>query len=147
MMDSIIVRTEADPHYDESIQASHSEPRPEVADAIGFAMRHVAGLLSAPAAVAYTSSGYSALRMARERPQIPILGMTPRMSTARRLAMVWGVHAVLCHEIMDVPEMTALASLTVRNEGFGETGQFIVISAGLPFNESGTTNLLRITQI
>jgi pyruvate kinase len=147
MMDSIIIRTEADPHYDESIQASHSEPRPEVADAIGFAMRHVVGLLSAPAAVAYTSSGYSALRMARERPQIPILGMTPRMSTARRLAMVWGVHAVLCHEIMDVPEMTALASLTVRNEGFGEIGQFMVISAGLPFNESGTTNLLRIAQI
>ena len=147
MMDSIITRTEADPHYDEAISASHTAPRPQTADAIGFAMRHVASLLGVPATVAYTSSGYSALRMARERPQVPILGMTPRMSTARRLAMAWGVHSVLCHEVMDVPEMTALASLTVRKEGFGEVGQSIVISAGLPFNESGTTNLVRIAQI
>ncbi len=147
MMDSIITRTEADPHYDEAISASHTAPRPQMADAIGFAMRHVASLLGVPAAVAYTNSGYSALRMARERPQVPILGMTPRMSTARRLAMAWGVHSVLCHEVMDVPEMTALASLTVRKEGFGEVGQSIVISAGLPFNESGTTNLVRIAQI
>ena len=147
MMDSIITRTEADPHYDEAISASHTAPRPQMADAIGFAMRHVASLLGVPAAVAYTSSGYSALRMARERPQVPILGMTPRVSTARRLAMAWGVHSVLCHEVMDVPEMTALASLTVRKEGFGEVGQSIVISAGLPFNESGTTNLVRIAQI
>ena len=147
MMDSIITRTEADPHYDEAISASHTAPRPQTADAIGFAMRHVASLLGVPATVAYTSSGYSALRMARERPQVPILGMTPRVSTARRLAMAWGVHSVLCHEVMDVPEMTALASLTVRKEGFGEVGQSIVISAGLPFNESGTTNLVRIAQI
>ena len=147
MMDSIITRTEADPHYDEAISASHTAPRPQMADAIGFAMRHVASLLGVPAAVAYTNSGYSALRMARERPQVPILGMTPRVSTARRLAMAWGVHSVLCHEVMDVPEMTALASLTVRKEGFGEVGQSIVISAGLPFNESGTTNLVRIAQI
>ena len=147
IMDSIITRTEADPHYDEAISASHTAPRPQTADAIGFAMRHVASLLGVPATVAYTSSGYSALRMARERPQVPILGMTPRVGTARRLALVWGVHPVLCHEVMDVPEMTELAALTARKEGFGAVGQSIVISAGLPFNTAGTTNLLRIAQI
>ena len=147
MMDSIITRTEADPHYHEAIQASHTAPRPEAADAIGFAMRHVARLLNVPATVAYTSSGYSALRMARERPRVPILGMTPRVATARRLALAWGVHSVLCHEVMDVPEMTEIAKQTVLKEGFGEVGQSIVISAGLPFNEPGTTNLLRISQI
>jgi pyruvate kinase len=110
-------------------------------------MRHVARLLNVPATVAYTSSGYSALRMARERPRVPILGMTPRVATARRLALVWGVHSVLCHEVMDVPEMTEIANQTVLKEGFGEVGQSIVISAGLPFNEPGTTNLLRISQI
>ncbi|WP_309680036.1 pyruvate kinase [Polaromonas sp.] len=147
MMDSIITRTEADPHYHEAIQASHTAPRPDAADAIGFAMRHVARLLNVPATVAYTSSGYSALRMARERPRVPILGMTPRVATARRLALVWGVHSVLCHEVMDVPEMTEIANQTVLKEGFGEVGQSIVISAGLPFNEPGTTNLLRISQL
>ncbi|WP_119156926.1 pyruvate kinase [Caldimonas tepidiphila] len=147
MMDGIIARTEADEHYHQAIQASHTAPRAEAADAIGYAVRHVARLLKVPATVAYTSSGYSALRMARERPQVPILGMTPRVATARRLALVWGVHSVLCHEVVDVPEMTDLAGLTARREGFGEVGQPIVISAGLPFAVAGTTNLLRIAQV
>lgn len=147
MMDSIIRRTESDPHYHDAIQASHTPPRAEAADAIGYAVRHVAGLLKVPATVAYTSSGYSALRMARERPEVPILGMTPRVATARRLALAWGVHAVLCHEVVDVLEMTELASRTVAKERFGESGQSIVISAGLPFAVAGTTNLLRIAQV
>jgi pyruvate kinase len=147
VMNGLIARTEADPHYREAIQASHTAPRAEAADAIGVAMRHVAGLLGVAASVAYTSSGHSALRMARERPQVPILGMTPRMATARRLALVWGVHSVLCHEVADVPEMSDLASRTVRKEGFGEPGQPIVISAGMPFGTPGTTNLLRIAQV
>ncbi|AOZ01718.1 pyruvate kinase [Cupriavidus sp. USMAHM13] len=147
MMDSIIRRTESDPLYHDAIQASHTPPRAEAADAIGYAVRHVAGLLKVPATVAYTSSGYSALRMARERPEVPILGMTPRVATARRLALAWGVHAVLCHEVVDVVEMTELAGHTVRNEHFGESGQSIVISAGLPFTVAGTTNLLRIAQV
>ncbi|GCB04022.1 pyruvate kinase [Ralstonia sp. SET104] len=147
MMDSIIRRTESDPHYHDAIQASHTPPRADTADAIGYAVRHVAGLLKVPATVAYTSSGYSALRMARERPEVPILGMTPRVATARRLALAWGVHAVLCHEVIDVLEMTDLASRTVLKERFGESGQSIVISAGLPFTVAGTTNLLRIAQV
>ncbi|CAG2155726.1 Pyruvate kinase [Cupriavidus yeoncheonensis] len=147
MMDSIITRTESDPLYHDAIQASHTPPRAEAADAIGYAIRHVAGLLKVPATVAYTSSGYSALRMARERPEVPILGMTPRVATARRLALAWGVHAVLCHEVLDVLEMTELASRTVLQERFGQRGESIVISAGLPFTVAGTTNLLRIAQV
>lgn len=147
MMNRIVTRTESDPLYHDAIEASHTPPRAEAADAIGYAVRHVAALLKVPATVAYTSSGYSALRMARERPEVPILGMTPRVATARRLALAWGVHAVLCHEVADVLEMTELAGHTVRKEGFGESGQPIVISAGLPFAVAGTTNLLRIAQV
>lgn len=147
MMNRIVTRTESDPLYHDAIEASHTPPRAEAADAIGYAVRHVAALLKVPATVAYTSSGYSALRMARERPEVPILGMTPRMATARRLALAWGVHAVLCHEVVDVLEMTELAGHTVRKEGFGDAGQPIVISAGLPFAVAGTTNLLRIAQV
>ena len=147
MMSSIIQHTEADPNYRRSIDLSRSEPQALAADAIGYAMRHVTGLLQAAATVAYTSSGYSALRMARERPEAPIIGMTPRLATARRLALVWGVHAVLCHDVVDVPEMSDLASRTALKEGFGVAGQTIVISAGMPFATSGTTNLLRIAHI
>ena len=147
MMDLIIAQTENDPYYREVIAASHAAPRANTADAIGYAMRHVTGLLNAVASVAYTSSGYSALCMARERPCAPIIGMTPRQATARRLALAWGVHPVLCDEVIDVLEVSELACDTVRKEGFGETGQTVVISAGMPFGTPGTTNLLRIAQI
>ncbi len=147
MMGRIIRHTEADPNYRTSIDASRPDPQPLAADAIGSAMRHVTGLLHAAATVAYTRSGYSALRMARERPEAPIIGMTPQLATARRLALVWGVHAVLCHDVADVPEMTDLAGRTALKEGFGTAGQTVVISAGMPFATSGTTNLLRIAQI
>ena len=73
--------------------------------------------------------------------------MTPRVATARRLALTWGVHAVLCHEVVDVPEISELACDTVRKEGFGQLGQSIVIVAGMPFGASGTTNLLRLSLI
>jgi len=147
MMSRIVACTEQDPHYRAAIDASRSDPPSNAPDAIGSAMRHVTELLQAAATVAYTSSGYSALRMARERPRAPILGMTPKLAVARRLALVWGVHAVLCHDVADVPEISDLASITARREGFGEAGQTIVISAGMPFGVSGTTNLLRIAQI
>ncbi|HTD04577.1 pyruvate kinase [Undibacterium sp.] len=147
MMDLIITQTENDPYYREAIAASHAAPRADTADAIGYAMRHVTGLLQAVATVAYTASGYSAFRMARERPQTPILGMTPRQTTARRLAMAWGVHSVLCDEVIDLLEVSDLACRTVQAEGFGHSGQTVVISAGVPFGTPGTTNLLRIAEI
>lgn len=147
MMSSIIAQTEADPYYREAIHAEQTTHIPEPADAIGVAVRGVSDLLKVCAVVAYTSSGYSALRMARERPQAPILGMTPRLAVARQLALAWGVYPVLCHEVMDVLEMSDWACMTAKKEGLGQAGDTLVISAGVPFGTSGTTNLLRIAQI
>ncbi|GAA4334332.1 pyruvate kinase [Pigmentiphaga soli] len=147
MMNDIIAQTEADPHYREVMEASQTPPAPDIANAIGRAMRGVAGLLHVATTVAYTSSGYSAMRMSRERPEAPIIGMTPNLATARRMALVWGVHAVVIHEVDSVGEMTAYACETALSEGFAKVGQTIVISAGMPFGSSGTTNLLRIATV
>lgn len=147
MMNSIIAQTEADAHYREVMNASQTPHQPVPADAIGVAVRNVADLLKVAAVVAYTSSGFSALRMARERPLAPIIGMTPRLATARRLALAWGVYPVLCHEVADISEMSEWACDTAIREGIGRTGETVVISAGMPFGTSGTTNLLRIAQI
>ena len=147
MMSSIIAQTEADPYYREAINTAQTTHSPVPSDAIGVAVRGVADLLKVSAVVAYTSSGYSALRMARERPQAPIMGMTPRLAVARQLALAWGVYPVLCHEVMDVLEMSDWACQTAKKEGLGQAGETIVISAGVPFGTSGTTNLLRIAQI
>lgn len=147
VMNSIIAQTEADPFYRETIKATQSPPRAEIADAIGLAMRNVADLLDVAATVAYTSSGHSALRMARERPKAPIIGMTPKLATARSLALVWGVHAVLTHDVASVSEMTEFACATAIKEGLARSGQTIVIAAGMPFGAAGTTNLLRIARL
>ena len=147
MMHNIIVQTESDPYYFESMEASQSPARAEIADAIGLAMRSVAHLLDVAATVAYTTSGYSALRLARERPRAPIIGMTPRLATARSLALVWGVHAVLTHDVAAVAEMAEFACTTALREGFATSGQTIVIAAGMPFGAAGNTNLLHIAKI
>ena len=147
MMDRIIAQTEADPQYREAIDASHTPPAANTADAIGWAARSVAGLLDVAVLVAYTSSGSSALRMARERPRASILGITPRASTARRLALVWGVQPVLSPDVPDVDRMTRLAVDTAKTLGFAVPGQTLVIAAGVPFGTPGSTNLLRIAQV
>jgi pyruvate kinase len=146
-MDRIIAQTEADPQYRETIDASHTPPAANTPDAIGWAARSVAGLLDVAALVAYTSSGSSALRMARERPRASILGITPEARTARRLSLVWGVQPVLSPDVPDVDRMTRLAVDTAKALGFAVPGQTLVIAAGVPFGTPGSTNLLRIAQV
>jgi pyruvate kinase len=145
IMDSIITQTEAD--YRLAPTSPDTDAAALASDGIGAAVRSVTELLPVAAVVAYTSSGYSALRMARERPRAPIIGMTPRPEVARRLALAWGVYPVLCEEVGDVLQMSTWACQTARREGIAGTGTTIVITAGVPFGIPGTTNLLRIAQI
>ncbi len=146
MMNRIIEQVEADPAYRQLIDASHTSARPsgDVAEAVCCAMRRAVVLLHAGAIVCYTMSGHSSLRAARERPESPILSLTPRLATARRLALAWGVHSVHIANVADVDEMTALACEIARRERFAEPGRFIVAIAGMPFGTPGTTNLIRI---
>jgi pyruvate kinase len=120
--------------------------QPTSADAICAAMDVIAGLLPVAAIVTYTSSGSTSIRAARERPAPPILSMTPNLATARRLALVWGVHSVRTHDVSRVSEMVEHACTCAREEGFAKPGETILISAGMPFGTPGATNLLRIAQ-
>ena len=147
IMHRIIARVERDPHYREQIDATHPAPKPTAADAISDAMRRIVQTLSVTAAVTYTSSGSSSLRAARERPNSPILSLTPHLSTARRLALVWGIHSVLSEDIHRVEEMVDKACRTALSDGFASAGDRLVIMAGMPFGVSGTTNLLRIARV
>jgi pyruvate kinase len=146
MMDRIIRQVESDPLYRQLIEASHTPARAggEVADAVCSAMGRAVALLQASAIVCYTSSGHTSLRAARERPESPVLSLTPSIATARRLALAWGVHSVHIEGVHDVEEMTDLACRVSRREGFAEPGQTIVAIAGMPFGTPGTTNLMRI---
>ncbi len=147
MMDRIITEVERDPAYRTGLDAQAPKPQPTAADAISDAMRRVAQALPITATVTYTSSGFSGFRAARERPASPILGLTPSIDTARRLARGWGVHAVVSEEIHDVEEMVSNACGLAVEHGFGNAGDLVVIVAGMPFGVSGTTNMLRIARI
>jgi pyruvate kinase len=147
MMDRIIDQVEADPHYRALLEANHEDARPSVADAVCAALRQTAHIVSAKATITYTSSGFSATRAARERPEAPILSLTPSLQTARRLALVWGVHSLHTTEAPDVNTMTDLACRAALQEGFASVGDYVVIAAGVPFGQSGTTNLLRIAKV
>jgi pyruvate kinase len=147
IMHRIICEVEQDPAWRAGLEASHTAAAANTPDAICCALRRVAGLLEPAATVAYTTSGFSALRASRERPATPILALTPQMTTARRLALVWGVHPVPFEEVHDLAEMVEHAASAALAENFGQAGDVVVVIAGLPFGRSGSTNLLHVARI
>jgi pyruvate kinase len=147
IMDRIIREVEQDEHYRVLTDAQRSPPRATAADAISYSLREAAHIVSATATVIYTHSGSSSIRASRERPEAPILSLTPKISTARRLALVWGVHSVLTNETTDINTMTDLACKTALEEGFAKEGDSVVIAAGVPFGQAGTTNMLRLATV
>ncbi len=84
------------------------------------------------------------MRMARERPDCPVLGLTSKLEIARRLAVVWGVHAVVVPELHSMTEAVTRATRLAHAEGFAALGEEVVVTAGIPFNQPGTTNALRV---
>ncbi len=147
IMDRIITEVEKDPHYRVMLDADLPQPTPTDADAICDALRRIAHTLKIAAIVTYTSSGFSALRAARERPDAPILSLTPSIDTARRMALVWGTHSVQSEDIRRVQEMVDKACGVALAEGFADVDEKIAIVAGMPFGVSGTTNIVRIARI
>ncbi len=147
IMHGIVCEVERDPAWRAGLEASHTPAAANTPDAICCALRRVAGLLEPAATVAYTSSGFSALRASRERPVAPILALTPQPATARRLALVWGVHPVPFEEVHDVAEMVEHAARAALTLGFGRAGDAVVVIAGVPFGQRGSTNLLHVARI
>jgi pyruvate kinase len=147
MMNSIIAEVESDPYYRSSLEASYTPAQASVSDAICLSLRESAKLLPVAAIVTYTRSGYTAFRAARERPAVPVLGMTPEPGTARRLALVWGVHSVYADDVISgVPDMITRACALARNNGLAAADQIVLIASGMPFGVAGTTNSLHIAK-
>lgn len=147
IMNRIICEVERDPLYRNMITAQHEAPQNNKGDAICAALREVTQIVGAVATVTYTSSGHTSLRAARERPMAPILSITPKMNTARRLALVWGVHSSVSDIVPSEDILVATACRTAWQEGLAQVGEQIAITAGVPFGQPGSTNLLRIAEI
>ena len=147
IMDRIIARTEGDQGWRATIEQTRPDPEHSTADAIAQAARAVAHTIQARVICGFTASGSTALRAARERPEAPILGLTPSLETARRLAVVWGVHACIAPEAHSMTETVSRALRLAQSEGFATHGEDVVVIAGVPFGQAGTTNALRVARV
>jgi pyruvate kinase len=147
MMNRIIERVERDPAYRRIIDAQHPDPQATGHDAISAAASQVAHTLSVAAIVTYSTSGSTVLRVARERPEVPILALTASLSTARALCLAWGAHCVVTSELKRFSEMVEKAVRIALQQEMAKLGERVVITAGVPFGTPGSTNILRVAWV
>lgn len=148
MMHRITMRTEDDETYTQMMEDAHPGAVNDPSDAITTAAYYVAQDVGAKVIVTYTMSGSTALRAARQRPNVPILCLTPNMDVARRLAISYGVRGIHTPEtVEDFTGPAVHAASFVRESGFADTGDKFVMTAGVPFGTPGSTNILRIAVV
>jgi pyruvate kinase len=144
VMDRIAQSVEGDSLYTTILEGQRNAPEETTADAIMAAVHQVTHTVHARAVVCWTKSGSTGLRCARERPEAPIIVLTPLIETARRLALGWGLHCVTTEDAHDLDDVTGRATEIACREGFARAGDRVVVTAGVPLGTPGATNLLRI---
>ncbi|MGY2052572.1 pyruvate kinase [Methylobacterium sp. JK268] len=147
MMDRIIRRTEQHRLYRSLVAASEPEVEDSPPHAVAAAAAGLADAIDAKVIVAFTSSGTTALRIARKRPHEPILAVTPDAAVSRRLSLVWGAHSVLSDDVSSYEAMVSRAAAVASQEGFAQSPDLIVVVAGIPFGTTGSTNNLRVVEL
>ncbi|MBA4243226.1 MAG: pyruvate kinase [Pseudomonas sp.] len=144
MMSKIIRQVENGPDYQSQLDVGRPQAEATASDAISCAIRRISSILPVAALVNYTESGSSSLRASRERPKAPILSLTPSLTTARRLTVAWGIYSVVNERLRRVEEVTSTALEIAQAQGMAKRGETVVITAGEPFGQPGSTNSLRI---
>jgi pyruvate kinase len=147
MMNSIADAVERDPAHGDRVHFTVTRPDPTTADALAEAAKSIAATVSAKAIICFTSSGSTARRIARERPAVPILVLTPKLETARRIGLLWGVHAVHTRDVASFEEMVAKAKRMALRHNLAKGGDIVVVCAGVPFGTPGSTNVLHAVRI
>jgi pyruvate kinase len=147
MMDRIANSVERDPAYQARIHFTQTKLEPTTADALAGSARQIASTVSAKAMVCFTSSGSTARRIARERPAVPTLAMSPSMITARRMGLIWGVHAVHTRDVTNFEEMVEKAKRMALRHQMAAGGDRLILMAGVPFGVSGSTNVLHVVRL
>ena len=147
MMNSIATSVERDPGHGDRVHFTVTKPDPTTADALAEAAKSIAATVTAAAVICFTSSGSTARRIARERPSVPILVLTPRLETARRLGLLWGVHAVHTRDVDSFEEMVGKAKRMALRHNLASAGDRVIVCAGVPFKTPGSTNVLHVVRI
>ena len=147
IMHRIARQVEGDEAYLGRVRFLDTPPDQTTADALAHACMTVADTVPISAITVFTGSGSTARRVARERPSVPMLVLTPSMKTARRLALLWGAHAVATKDIGSFEEMIAKGKRMALRHQFGTAGSKLIALAGVPFGTPGSTNLLHVVTI
>lgn len=147
MMRRVAAEVEGTPEFQARQEATRPDPLSNTQDAISMAAVEAAGSLGAAAIVTFTVSGSSAWRIARNRPPMPVLALSPDPRVCNVLAAAFGVYPKLTREATDTDDMVALAMEEVRRSGLARYGDRVVITAGVPLGLRGTTNLLRVERV
>jgi pyruvate kinase len=147
MMDRIIRSTEQHKMYGSLVQATELGEEQTPPHAVATAAADLATAIHAKAIVAYTSSGTTAARVARKRPRQPIVAITPNVEISRRLCLLWGAHSVLSEDVHTYEQMVQHATELAVEEEFAQSRDLLVVVAGIPFAQAGTTNNLRVVSV
>ncbi|AMA74950.1 pyruvate kinase [Thermus parvatiensis] len=147
MMARIAKAVESSPEFLQKLNVLRPAPTPTTQDAIAQAADDVVEAVGARAIVVFTATGGSARRIARTRPQVPILALTPNPEVRNQLALVWGVYPHLAPDPQDTDDMVRIALREVKALGLAQVGDRVVIAAGVPFGVRGTTNLIRVERV
>lgn len=146
-MNKIAEEVETDEQYQTILKSIEHTPERSVQDAISQAARQTARTAKLKAIVTFTSSGSTALRAARERPSRPILALSPELKTARKLGLVWGVHCITTADLHSIEDMVKTACVAAHEANYAQEQDSVIITAGVPFGQSGTTNLIWIAKL
>jgi len=147
MMNAIAMSVESDPGYAARLHFTETLPDATTADALAEAAASIADTVSASAIVCFTLSGSTARRIARERPMVPLMVLTPQLATARRLGLLWGAHAVRTRDVASFEEMVAKTKRMVLRHKLAKAGDRIVVVAGVPFGTPGSTNMIHVVRL
>ncbi len=143
-MQRIAVRAESALKYESILRNRSKDHEPNVIDSIGQAVAYSAMNLKVKAIIAPTESGTTARMISRYRPEATIIAITASKAISRRLALVWGVESLVGQSTSSTDEMLEKAVDTCLDAGLVNVGDLTIITAGVPVNESGTTNLMKI---
>jgi pyruvate kinase len=147
-MDNVAREVEGDQTWREVITASRGGTAPSrgtgIAHGIVAAAREIAETAQIKAISCFTQTGTTAMLTSRERPMVPIIALTPLLRTARRLALTWGVQPIKTNEVDRFKMAVVSAVRAARSEGYASENDHIVVTAGVPFNVTGSTNILRV---
>lgn len=147
IMHRIATQVEDDPGYQARVNFTEVRPDATTADALAEACAQIARTVTISGIIVFTDSGSTARRVARERPDAPMLVLTPSETTARRLALLWGAYAVHTKDIGSFEEMIAKGKRMALRHGFGKGGSKLIALAGVPFGTPGATNLLHVVTL